>query len=136
MWWYMTVPLLNGKFWLVSYSRSVISSITGPEEKIFGHAEVVPSSAGRMAWHARKTAAIRWFLSKFLPLLTFPLLGSIVSQLIKEVMTNTNQSSCSSLRVGGAHSMALFLVLAEDSSASCLLARGSSTWLKMVVGDG
>ena len=32
--------------------------------------------------------------------------------------------------------MALFLVLVEDSSASCLLAGGSSTWLKMVVGDG
>ena len=30
--------------------------------------------------------------------------------------------------------MALFLVLAEDSSASCLSARGFSTWLKMVVG--
>ena len=79
MWWYMTVPLPNSKFWLVSYSRSVISSITGPEEKIFRHAEVAPSLAGRMAWHAGKMATIQWFLSKFLPLLTFPLLGSIVS---------------------------------------------------------
>ena len=136
MWWYMTVPLPSGKFWLVSYSWSVISSITGPEEKIFGHAKVAPSLAGRMVWCARKMATIRWFLSKFLPLSMFPLLGSIVRQLIKEVMTNTNRSSCSSLRVGGVHSMALFLVLVEDSSASCLLAGGSSTWLKMVVGDG
>ena len=51
MWWYMTVPLPNSEFWLVSYSQSVISSITGPKEKIFGHAEVAPSLAGRMAWH-------------------------------------------------------------------------------------
>ena len=36
MQWYMTAPLPNGKFWLVSYSRSVISSITGPEEEVFG----------------------------------------------------------------------------------------------------
>ena len=136
MQWYMTVPSPNGEFWLVSYSRSVISSITGPEEKIFRHAEVAPSSVNRMVQHARKTAAIRWFLSKFLPLSMFPLLGSIVSRLIKEAMTNTNRSSHSSLRVGGAHSTALFLVLVEDSSASCLSAGGSSTWLKMVVGDG
>ena len=53
MWWYMTVPLPNGKFWLVSYSRSVISSITGPKERIFRQAEVVPSSVNRMAWHAK-----------------------------------------------------------------------------------
>ena len=66
----------------------------------------------------------------------FLLLGSIVSRLMKEVTTNTNRSSHSSLRVGGVHSMALFLVLVEDSSASCLLAGGSSTWLKMVTGDG
>ena len=135
MQWYMTVPSPNGKFWLVSYSPLVTSSITGPEEKIFGHAEVAPSSVGRMAWHARKTAAIRWFLSKFLPLSMFPLLGSIVSPLIEEAKTNTNRSSLSSLRVGGAHSTALFLVLAEDSSSFYLLAGGSSTWLKMVVGD-
>ena len=135
MWWYMTVPSPNGEFWLVSYSRSVISSKTGPKEKIFGHAEVAPSSAGRMAWYARKTATIRWFLSKFLPLSTFLLLGSMVSQLMEEAMTNTNRSSCSSIRVGGEHSMALFLVLAEDYSASCLSVGGSSTWLKMVVGD-
>ena len=90
MWWYVTVPSPNGKFWLVSYSQTVISSITGPEEKIFGHAEVAPSLASRMVWRARKMAAIRWFLSKFLPLSTFPLLGSIVSQLIEEAMTNTN----------------------------------------------
>ena len=76
------------------------------------------------------------FLSKFLPLSTFPLLGCIVSQLIEEATTNTDQLSCSSLRVGGVHSMALLLVLAEDSSTSCLWAGGSSTWLKMVVGDG
>ena len=31
--------------------------------------------------------------------------------------------------------MALLLVLVEDSSASCLLAGGFSTWLKMVIGD-
>ena len=136
MWWYMTVPSPNGKFWLVSYSRSVISSITGPKEKIFRHAKVAPSSAGRMARHAGKTATIRWFLSKFLPLSMFLLLGSIVSQLIEEAMTNTNRSSRSSLRVGGVHSRALLLVLVEDSSASCLLARGSRTQLKMVVGDG
>ena len=79
MWWYMTVTLPNGKFWLVSYSQSGISSITGPEEKIFGHAKVVPSLAGRMAWCARKMATIQQFLSRFLPLLVFPLLGSIVS---------------------------------------------------------
>ena len=36
MWWYMTVPLPNSKFWLVSYSQSVITSITGPEEEVFG----------------------------------------------------------------------------------------------------
>ena len=30
--------------------------------------------------------------------------------------------------------MVLFLVLVEDSSASCLLAGGFSTWLKMVIG--
>ena len=88
--WYMTVPLPNGEFWLVSHSRSVISPITGPEEKIFGHAEVVPSLVNRMAWHAGKMATIQWFLSKFLPLSMFPLLGSIVSRLIKEAMTNTN----------------------------------------------
>ena len=88
-----------------------------------------------MAWCAGKMATIWWILSKFLPLLTFPFLGSIVSWLIKEATTNTNWSSCSSLRVGGAHSTALFLVLAEDSSASCLSARGSSTWLKMVGGS-
>ena len=79
MWWYMTVPLPNGEFWLASYSQSVISSITGPKEKIFGHAEVSPSLASRMAWHVGKMAAIRWFLSKFLPLSMFPLLGSILS---------------------------------------------------------
>ena len=48
MQWYMTAPLPNGKFWLVSYSQSVISSITGPVEKIFGHIEVAPSLVGRM----------------------------------------------------------------------------------------
>ena len=58
MWWYMTVPSPNGKFWLVSYFQSVISSITGPKEKIFRHAKVAPSSASRMAWHARKMATI------------------------------------------------------------------------------
>ena len=36
MWWYMTAPLPNGEFWLVSYSQSVISSITGPKEEVFG----------------------------------------------------------------------------------------------------
>ena len=136
MQWYMIAPLPNGKFRLVSYSRSVISSITGPVEKIFGHVEVAPSLVDRMVQHARKMATLQWFLSKFLPLSTFLSLGPIVSRLIKEVMTSTKQSSCSSLRVGGAHSMALFLVLVEDSSTSCLSAGGSSTWLKMVVGDG
>ena len=136
MWWYMTVPSPNSEFWLVSYSQSVISSIMGPKEKIFRHAEVVPSLASRVAWCVRKTAAIWRFLSNFLPVLTFLLLGSIVSRLIQEAMTNTNWSSHSSLRVGGAHSMALSLVLVEDSSTSCLLAGGSSTQLKMVVGDG
>ena len=32
----MTVPSPSGKFWLVFYSQSVISSITGPEEEVFG----------------------------------------------------------------------------------------------------
>ena len=36
MQWYMTAPLPNGEFWLVSYSRLVISSITGPVEEVFG----------------------------------------------------------------------------------------------------
>ena len=58
MQWYMTAPLPNGEFWLVSYSQSVISSITGPVEKIFRHVEVVPSLVNRMAWHAGKMAAI------------------------------------------------------------------------------
>ena len=105
-------------------------------EKIFRHVEVVPSSVNRMVRLAGKMAAIRQFLSKFLLLSMFLLPGSIVSQLIKDLTTSTNQLSCSNLRVGGAHLMALFLVLAEDSSASCLSARGSSTRLKMVVGDG
>ena len=60
MWWYVIVHLPNGKFWLVSCSQSVISSITGPKEKIFGHAGVAPSSVDRMAWCARKTAAIHF----------------------------------------------------------------------------
>ena len=34
--WYMIAPLPNGKFQLVSYSRSEISSITGPVEEVFG----------------------------------------------------------------------------------------------------
>ena len=76
------------------------------------------------------------FKVSFQPLLTLLPPGPIVSQLIKEVMTSTKQSSCSNLRVGGAHSMALSLGLAEDSSASCLSARGPSTRLNMVVGDG
>ena len=126
----------NGKFQLISYSQSVISSITGPVEKIFGHIEVAPSSIDRAGWHGRKTATHQQFRSKFLPLLTFSLPGPIVSQLIEEVMTSTKRSSRSNLRVGGAHLTALFLVLAEDSSASCLSAGGFSTWLKMVVGDG
>ena len=136
MQWYMIAPLPNGEFRLVSYSQLVISSITGPLEKIFRHVEVVPSTADRMGQHAGKMVTLWWFRSKFLPLSTILLLGPIVSQLIKEVMTSTKQSSCSNLRVGGAHSMALFLVLAEDSSASCLSAGRSSTQLKMVVGDG
>ena len=32
----MTVPLPSGKFWLVSYSRLVTSSVTGPKEEVFG----------------------------------------------------------------------------------------------------
>ena len=36
MQWYMTAPSPSGKFWLVSYSRSVTSSITGPVEEAFG----------------------------------------------------------------------------------------------------
>ena len=131
----MATHLPNGKFWLISYSWLVISSITGPVEKIFGHIEVAPSSIDWTGWHGRQTAALQWFWSKFLPLSTFSLSGPIVSQLIEEVMTSTKWSSCSNLRVGGSHSMALFPVLAEDSSASCLLAGGFSTWLKMVVGD-
>ena len=130
----MVTPLPSGKFRLVSYSRLVISSVTGPMEKIFGLIEVAPSSIDRAGWHGRRTSTIQQFLSKLLLLLTFPLPGSIVSRLIKEVTTSTNRSSRSSLRVGGAHSMALFL--AEDSSASCLLAGRLSTWLKMVVGGG
>ena len=47
MWWYMATPLPDSKFWLVSYSQSVISSITGPVEKIFGLVEVAPSSNDR-----------------------------------------------------------------------------------------
>ena len=132
----MTAPLPSSKFQLVSYSRSVTSSITGPMEKIFGLVEVAPSSIDRAGWHGRRMATIWWFLNKFLPLLTFLLPGSIVSWLMAEAMTSTNQTSRSSLRVGGAHSMALFLVLDENSSASCLSARGVSTWLKMVVGGG
>ena len=128
----MTAPSPSVEFWLVSYSLSVTSSITGPVEKIFGLVEVAPSLIDRAGWHGGKTATIRWFLNKFLPLLTFLLPGSIASQLIEEATTSTNGSSRSSLRVGGAHLMALFLV--EDSSASCLLARGFSTWLKMVAG--
>ena len=58
MQWYMTVPSPNGMFWLVSYSQLVISSITGPEEKIFGHAEVAPSLVDRMVWCAGKMATI------------------------------------------------------------------------------
>ena len=131
----MATHLPNGKFQLISYSRSVISSITGPMEKIFGHVEVAPSSINRAGQCGRKTAALWQFWSKFPPLSTFSLPGPIVSQLIKEVMTSTKQSSCSNLRVGGAHLMALFLLLAEDSSTSCLLAGGFSTQLKMVVGD-
>ena len=90
MQWYMKAPLPNGEFQLVSYSRSVISSITGHMEKIFRHIEVVTSSVNRMVWCAGKTAAIQRFLSKFLLVLTFLLPGSIVSQLIEEVMTSTN----------------------------------------------
>ena len=84
MQWYLTVPLPNGEFWLVFYSRSVISSITGPVEKIFRHVEVAPSSVDRMVQRAGKMATIQQFLSKFLLLSMFPLPGSIVSQLIKE----------------------------------------------------
>ena len=90
MWWYMTAPSPNGKFWLVSYSQLVISSITGPVEEIFRLVEVAPSSINRAGWHGRRTAAIQWFLNKLLLLLMFPLPGSIVGQLIEEVMTSTN----------------------------------------------
>ena len=133
---YAVVASTNGEFWLVPYSRSVISSITGPMKKIYRHIEVTPSSVNRMGQRAGKTAALRWFRSKFLSLLKFSLLGPIVSWPIEEVTTSTKWSSCSNLRVGGAHLMALYLLLAEDSSTSCLSAGGSSTWLKMVVGDG
>ena len=128
----MTAPLPSSEFWLVSYSLSVTSSITGPVEKIFGLVEVAPSSINRAGQHGRKTATIWWFLNKFLLPSAFPLPGSIASQLIVEAMTSTNQLSCSRLRVGGACLMALFLV--GDSSASCLSAGGFSTQLKMVVG--
>ena len=132
IWWYMTAPLPSSEFWLVSYSLLVTSSITGPVEKIFGLVEVVPSSIDGGGWCGRKMATIQWLLSMFLLLLTSPLPASIVSWLIEEVKTSTNQLSCSSLRVGGAHSMALFPV--EDSSASFLSAGGFSTQLKMVIG--
>ena len=132
----MATHFPNGEFWLASYSQSVISSITGPVEKIFELIEVAPSSIDRAGWHGRKMATIQWLWSKFLPLLMFLLPGPIVSLLIKEVMTSTKQSSHSNLGVGGAPLMALSHSLAEDSSTSCLLARGFSTWLKMVVGDG
>ena len=36
MQWYMATPSPNGEFQLVSYSRLVISSITGPVEEAFG----------------------------------------------------------------------------------------------------
>ena len=130
----MATHLPNGKFWLISYSWLVISSITGPVEKIFRHVEVAPSSIDWAGQWGGQTATLWWFQSKFLPLLMFLLPGPIVSQFIEEVMTSKKQSSRSNLRVGGAHLTALFLVLVEDSSASCLSARGFSTQLKMVVG--
>ena len=125
----METHLPNGKIWLISYSP--ISNI-----QIFGHVEVAPSSINWAGWHGRNMATLQWFQSKFPPLLMFSSPGPIVSRLIEEVMTSTKWSSHSNLRVGGVHSMALFLVLAEDSSASCVLLRGFSTWMKMAVGYG
>ena len=130
----MATPLPNGEFRLVPYSWSVIFSITGPVEKIFRIIEVAPSSIDRAGQCGGRMAAIRQLWSKFLPLSMFLLPGSIGSCLIEEVTTSIKWSSHSNLRVGGAHLTALFLVLAEDSSASCLLAGGFSTWLKMVIG--
>ena len=122
----------NGEFQLVSYSQSVISSITGPVEMIFGLVEVAPSSMDKAGWCGRRTAAIQWLQRKFPPLSMFPSPGSIVSQLIEEVMTSIKRSSHSNLRIGGAHSIALFPGPTENSSAFCLLAGGSNTQLKMV----
>ena len=56
MWWYMRAPLPSSEFWLVSYSLSVTSSITGPVEKIFGLIEVAPSSIDRAGQHGRKNS--------------------------------------------------------------------------------
>ena len=120
---------------LASYSWLVMSSMAGPVEEVFGSVEVVPPSIGRAGQHGRKMATLWWLWSKFLPLLMLLPPGPIVSSLIKEVTTSRKWSSHSNCRVGGAHLTALSLGLVEDSSASCLSARGPSTWLNMVVGD-
>ena len=72
---YAVVALPNGKSWLVPYSRLVISSITGPVEKIFRHIEVAPSSVDRMGRCAGKMATLQQFWSKFPPLSMFLSLG-------------------------------------------------------------
>ena len=113
-----------------------MSSMVGPVEEAFRSIEVAPLSIGRAGQHGGKMATFWWLWSKFPPLPMLLLPGPIVSRLIEEVMTSIKRSSHSNLRVGGAHLMALSLGLAEDSSASCLSARGPSTQLNMVVGDG
>ena len=112
------------------YSWPVTSSIIGLMEAS-GSGKVALLSIG-----GRKMVPLHQPQSKFPPLLMLLPSGPIVSQFIEEVMTSTKQSSCSNLRVGGVHSMALSQGQVEDSSASCLLAGGPSTWLNMVVGDG
>ena len=109
--------------------------MTGPVEGLFGSIEAAPLPIGRAGWHGRKMATLQWLWSKFLPLLTLLPPGPIVSRLIEEATTSTNWSSHSNLRVGGVQLTALSLGLAEDSSASCLLARGPRTQLNMVVGE-
>ena len=112
------------------YSWLVTCSIIGPVE-VSGSIEVALLSVG-----SRKMVPLHRPQSKFLPPLTLLPFGPIVSRFIEEVMTSIMQSSHSNLRVGGVHLTALSLGWVEDSSASCLSARGSSTWLNMVVGDG
>ena len=136
MQWWVVTHLPSGRFPLASYSWLVMSSMVWPVEEVFRSVGAVPLSIGKAGLSGGKMATLWWLWSKFPPLLTLLPPGPLVSHLIEEVMTSIKQSSHSKFRVGGAHSMALSLGLAEDSSASCLLAGGSSTQLKMVVWDG